>query len=170
MFQNGKAAVQTQNGDWIFVDQSGAQQGSSYEEIQLAENGAWLVNGVFLAKENGVWNLYNENGEKQGALDADEVDLNRGSGLAFAKNGKWGFATNDGSVAIEPEYDGAKSFSGGVAAVCKDGKWGFINGNDTLVIDYLLAEATYFDANGICPARTQDSDVPQMISWRVERS
>ena len=152
------------------MDQSGAQQGSSYEEIQLAENGAWLVNGVFLAKENGVWNLYNENGEKQGALDADEVDLNRGSGLAFAKNGKWGFATNDGSVAIEPEYDGAKSFSGGVAAVCKDGKWGFINGNDTLVIDYLLAEATYFDANGICPARTQDSDVPQMISWRVERS
>ena len=170
MFQNGKAAVQTQNGDWIFVDQSGAQQGSSYEEIQLAENGAWLVNGVFLAKENGVWNLYNENGEKQGALDADEVDLNRGSGLAFAKNGKWGFATNDGSVAIEPEYDGARSFSGGVAAVCKDGKWGFINGNDTLVIDYLLADATYFDANGICPARTQDSDVPQMISWRVERS
>ena len=137
----------------------------------------FLLSGVvvkmtkeYFAKENGVWNLYNENGEKQGALDADEVDLNRGSGLAFAKNGKWGFATNDGSVAIEPEYDGAKSFSGGVAAVCKDGKWGFINGNGTLVIDYLLAEATYFDANGICPARTLDSDVPQMISWRVERS
>ena len=73
-------------------------------------------------------------------------------------------------MAIEPEYDGAKSFSGGVAAVCKDGKWGFINGNGTLVIDYLLAETTYFDANGICPARTLDSDVPQMISWRVERS
>lgn len=57
-----------------------------------------------------------------------------------------------------------------MAAVCKDGKWGFINGNGTLVIDYLLTEATYFDANGICPARTLDSDVPQMISWRVERS
>lgn len=170
MFQNGKAPVQTQNGEWIFVDQSGAQQGSSYEEIQLSENGSWLVGGVYLAKENGVWNLYNENGEKQGALDADEVDLNRGSGLAFCKNGKWGFATNDGSVAIEPEYDEAKSFSGGVAAVCTDGKWGFINGNGTLVIDYLLDEAGYFDANGCCPAITNDSDVQQMLSWRVERS
>ncbi len=61
-------------------------------------------------KENGVWNFYSESGEKQGALDADAVDLNRGSGLAFCKNGKWGFATNDGNVAIEPEYDKAKSF------------------------------------------------------------
>ena len=58
MFQNGKAPVRTQNGEWIFVDQSGAQQGSSYEEIQLSENGSWLVGGVFLAKENGVWNFY----------------------------------------------------------------------------------------------------------------
>lgn len=170
MFQNGKAPVRTQNGEWIFVDQSGAQQGSSYEEIQLSENGSWLVGGVFLAKENGVWNFYSESGEKQGALDADAVDLNRGSGLAFCKNGKWGFATNDGNVAIEPEYDKAKSFSGGVAAVCTDGKWGFINGNGTLVIDHLLADASYFDANGVCPARVLDSDVQQMLSWRVERS
>ena len=71
---------------------------------------------------------------------------------------------------IEPEYDKAKSFSGGVAAVCTDGKWGFINGNGTLVIDHLLADASYFDANGVCPARVLDSDVQQMLSWRVERS
>ena len=125
---------------------------------------------MYLAKKNGVWNLYSESGEKQGALDADAVDLNRGSGLAFCKNGKWGFATNDGSVAIEPEYDEAKSFSGGVAAVCTNDKWGFINGNGTLVIDYLLDEAGYFDANGCCLAITNDSDAQQMLSWRVERS
>ena len=73
-------------------------------------------------------------------------------------------------MAIEPEYDEAKSFSGGVAAVCTNDKWGFINGNGTLVIDYLLDEAGYFDANGCCLAITNDSDVQQMLSWRVERS
>lgn len=170
MFQNGKAPVQTQNGEWIFVDQSGAQQGSSYEEIQLSENGSWLVGGVYLAKENGVWNLYSESGEKQGALDADAIDLNRGSGLAFCKNGKWGFAANDGTAVIAPEYDAAKSFSGGVAAVCKDGKWGFINGRGTQVIDYLLVEAGYFDANGKCPAKMDGNDTQVMLSWRVKRS
>ena len=169
MFQNGKAPVQ-KDSVWFFVDQSGAQQGDSYEEIQLSENGSWLVNGVYLAKKNGKWNLYSEAGEQQGALDADEVDLNRGTGIAFAKNGKWGFATNDGNVAIEPQYDGAKSFSGSVAAVCKDGKWGFINGNGTQVIDYLLDEAGYFDANGKCPAKIDGSETQQMLSWRVERS
>lgn len=169
MFQNGKAPVQ-KDGVWLFVNQSGAQQGDSYEEIQLSENGSWLVNGVYLAKKNGKWNLYSEAGEQQGALDADEVDLNRGTGLAFAKNGKWGFATNDGNVAIEPQYDGAKSFSGGVAAVCEDGKWGFINGYGTLVIDYLLDEAGYFDDNGKCPAKMDGNDVQQMLSWRVERN
>ena len=125
---------------------------------------------MYLAKKNGKWNLYSEAGEQQGALDADEVDLNRGTGLAFAKNGKWGFATNDGNVAIEPQYDGAKSFSGGVAAVCEDGKWGFINGYGTLVIDYLLDEAGYFDDNGKCPAKMDGNDVQQMLSWRVERN
>lgn len=169
MFQNGKAPVQ-KDGVWLFVDQSGAQQGDSYEEIQLSENGSWLVNGVYLAKKNGKWNLYSEAGEQQGALDADEVDLNRGTGLAFAKNGKWGFATNDGNVAIEPQYDGAKSFSGGVAAVCEDGKWGFINGSGTQVIDYLLDEAGYFDANGSCPARLDGSEIVQMLKWRVEHN
>ena len=169
MFQNGKAPVQ-KDGQWIFVDQNGAQQGESYEEIQLAENGSWLVNGVYLAKKNGKWNFYSEDGKQQGALDADEVDLNRGSGLAFAKNGKWGFATNDGTVAIEPQYDEAKSFSSGVAAVCQNGKWGFINGSGTLVIDYLLDEAGYFDANGKCPAKIDGNDVQQMLSWRVERN
>jgi hypothetical protein len=88
--------------------------------------------------------------------------------LPFARTANG--ATNDGNVAIEPEYDKAKSFSGGVAAVCTDGKWGFINGNGTLVIDHLLADASYFDANGVCPARVLDSDVQQMLSWRVERS
>ena len=169
MFQNGKAPVQ-KDGAWIFVDQSGAQQGDSYEEIQLAENGSWLVNGVYLAKKNGKWNLYSEAGEQQGTLDADEVDLNRGTGLAFAKDGKWGFATNDGNAAIAPEYDTAKSFSGGVAAVCKDGKWGFINGSGTQVIDYLLDEATYFNGSGSCPVRLNGSEAVQMLTWRVERS
>ena len=169
MFQNGKAPVQ-KDGQWLFVDQSGVQQGESYEEIQLAENGSWLVNGVYLAKKSGKWNLYSESGEQQGALDADEIDLNRGSGLAFCKNGKWGFATNDGTVAIEPQYEGAKSFSGGVAAVCQNGKWGFINGSGTLVIDYLLDEVGYFDANGNCPAKMDGNEMQQMLSWRVERS
>mgnify|MGYP000766866736 FL=1 len=71
---------------------------------------------------------------------------------------------------IAPEYDAAKSFSGGVAAVCKDGKWGFINGRGTQVIDYLLVEAGYFDANGKCPAKMDGNDTQVMLSWRVKRS
>ena len=59
-----------------------------------------------------------------------------------------------------------RAFSGGVAAVCKDGKWGFINGRGTQVIDYLLVEAGYFDANGKCPAKMDGNDTQVMLSWR----
>lgn len=169
MFQNGKAPVQ-KDGVWFFVDQSGMQQGDSYEEIQLTENGSWQLNGVYLAKKNGRWNFYTETGEQKGTLDADQVDLNRGTGLAFAKDGKWGFADNEGTVVLEPEYEAARSFSGGVAAVCRDGRWGFINGSGTLVVDYLLDEAGYFDSNGKCLAKLDDGNGQQMLSWRVERS
>ena len=50
MFQNGKAPVQ-KDGAWIFVDQTGAQQGDSYEEIQLTENGSWLVTAYILPRK-----------------------------------------------------------------------------------------------------------------------
>ena len=54
--------------------------------------------------------------------------------------------------------------------MCKDGKWGFINGRGTQVIDYLLVEAGYFDANGKCPAKMDGNDTQVMLSWRVKRS
>lgn len=167
MFQNAKAAVQNTAGEWYLVDESGEPQSECYEEIRMQENGAWLTDGVYLAKKNGKWNFYDETGAQKGELNADDVDRNLGDGLAFAKNGKWGFALTDGSVVIEPQYEGARSFSNGVAAVCKNGKWGFVNTGNTLVIDHLLDDATYFDANGNCFVR--EEDVLRQLSWRVER-
>lgn len=167
MFQNAKAAVQNAAGEWYLVDESGTAQSETYDEILLQENGAWLTNGVYLAKVNGKWNFYDGTGVQQGELNADEVDRNLGDGLAFARGGKWGFALTDGSVVIEPQYDGARSFSNGVAAVCKNGKWGFVNTGNTLVIDYLLDDASYFDASGCC--FVQEEDALRQLSWRVER-
>ncbi|MGN0706806.1 MAG: WG repeat-containing protein [Faecalibacterium sp.] len=169
MFQNGKAAVQYQNGKWALIDQSGTQQGDEYDEIQISENGTWLINGAFLAKRNGVWNFYSEAGEQQNTLNADAVDRNVGNGTAFQKDGKWGFALSDGSVVIAPQYERARSFSQGVAAVYQAGRWGFINTNETLVIDYLLEDAGYFDGNGVCFVKLPDRDALQMLTWRVER-
>ena len=64
----------------------------------------------------------------------------------------------------------AVAIEGNGLAFAKDGKWGFINGRGTQVIDYLLVEAGYFDANGKCPAKMDGNDTQVMLSWRVKRS
>ncbi|MCD8086235.1 MAG: WG repeat-containing protein [Clostridiales bacterium] len=167
-FQDGTAAVETEDG-WILIDTAGNEVSSAvYEDIKLNADGSWLKNGVMLAKLDGAYHLYDENGEQLGSLTCDDIDCvtDNGSMIAFERDGLWGFADLEGNEVIEPTYANAKSFSNGLAAVQGEIYWGFINTENILVIDYTFLDADYFDDDGICMVATA-SDTYQLLTRNI---
>lgn len=153
-FQNGKAAVK-KDGKWILINAKGEAVSDEFEEIVLDDAGRFLVNGMFIAKLDGQYGLYNEDLKQLCILDYADIDrLTDDGAIAVAQNGKWGFVDSDGEVLINFVYDEAKSFSNGLAAVKQGNLWGFIDTAGNLVIEYQFSDAGYMSANGICPVRT----------------
>lgn len=152
-FQEGLAAVQTSEG-WMLVDTKGESQSGLYEEIVLDDLGRYLADGVYIAKENGSYGLYNEKMKLECTLDCEDVDIYTQDGLiAVKQNGKWGYMNSHGEMVIQPQFQQARSFSNGLGAVCQDGKWGFIDQEGQVVIECQFADAGYMDALGICPVQ-----------------
>ncbi len=159
-FQDGKAAVR-KDGKWMLVDTSGQVSSMSFDEIVIDYTGNHLINGLIIAKSNGVYGLYDEDMKLQCELECSDVDILTQDEIIAVQIGKmWGFVNTDGETVIEPEYEEAKSFSNGIAAVKHDGKWGFIDLDGNLVITYQFSDSGYFNSDGICPVRT---DFPEKV-------
>lgn len=171
MFQNGAAAVQLSDGQWLLIDAQGQPLSEErWDEILLADNGAYLHGERMIVRRGQNWLLCDGDGAPLGDTACQQMDLYFDGPVAFCQNGKWGFMNEDGEVVIEPAYDGAHSFSGGVAAVCRDGLWGFIDEDGELVVDYTFADAGYFDAGtGCCRVLPEDSTEYCFIRWQVSR-
>lgn len=166
-FQNGKAAVKTDDG-WSIIDSSGVKLSETfYEEIRLNGDGSYLKENVMLAKTDDVWHLYDENEKQIGDFSCNDVDvINGNEAFAFQREGKWGFCDLEGNEIIAPVYDNAHSFSCGLAGVCVDGKWGFINKNQIVVIECLYLDVDYFTNKNSCMVETM-ADSWQMIHLRI---
>lgn len=152
-FFNGFAAVKSE-GSWKVIDKDGTEVSDSYEDIRLNPNQSYLAEGVMLAKENGKWHIYKNDGKKQIDFECEDIDLlTEDHVIAFKKDGLWGFVDWDGTVLLEPVYEQARSFSNGLAAVCMHEKWGFIDEEFNLVMDCQWEDAGYFTEKGICPVQ-----------------
>lgn len=173
-FQNGMAAVQTEEG-WMLVDTTGETQSGLYEEIVLNNLGQYLADEMYIAKENGAYGIYNKKMKLECALDCEDVDVCTQDGVfAVKQNGKWGYVNVKGEMVIEPQFEQARSFSNGLGAVCKNGAWGFVDLTGRVVIDYQFVDVGYMDASGICPVRVdpeEKTDVAQeeetQESWKL---
>ena len=150
-FSNGIAAVKT-GGIWKLIDREGNRVGDAeFEDVKLYDSGEYFYDGVFVAKADGKYGLYNQNGELVAGISNIDMDVAMGGGIAYQDpNGKWGYMNKKGEVLIEPQYMGAKSFSNGLAAVCIDGNWGFINEANEVVIECKFLDADYFTSEGVC--------------------
>lgn len=150
-FANEKAVVLS-NGNWYFINKNGEKiSEKNFTVVKLFGTGEYTYGGIMIASENGVYSIYNQDGEKRGEFSCANMDAYYGGFIAFEdSNHKWGFVNTDGEIVIEPQYECAKSFSNGLAAIKTDGVWGFINTEGKLVIEAEFLEAGYFSDKGVC--------------------
>lgn len=150
-FADGIAAVK-ENGSWRLIDKNGNVTGSSlFEDIKLYDSGEYFHDGVFVAKAEGSYGLYNQKGEFVAGIPCTDMDVYIDGGIAYQdQNGTWGFMNKKGEVMIAPQFENAKSFSNGLAAVCMEGQWGFIDQSGKLVIDCQFLDTGYFTSGGVC--------------------
>ena len=150
-FYNNIAAVR-KNGKWGVINNSfGEVTDFVFDDILMDEYGFCSVYGVFWAKRDGQYFLYNAQGDciSEGY---DEVRLFASDQpAAVKKNGKWGFVSKEGEMVIEPTYEDADSFSLGYAPYCENGKWGCINENGVTLIQPEFDEIKPFSKNGYAP-------------------
>lgn len=151
-FRENYAAVETDSG-WCLIDTEGKVVGDKYfEDIKLGMSYECLTNGVFFAKENGKYKIYNTKLECVSDAEYDDcgIFVNKDSFAAVCVDDKWGFINIKGEEVIKPEYDSAKSFSNGFAAVTKDKECFFINETNEKVITGEFSEGDYFTDGGLC--------------------
>lgn len=156
-FTGGKAAVEEGNG-WFLIDRTGKRiSENSYEDIRLNPDGSCMNRGVMLAKQNGVYYLWNDKEKKiseEGFEDADCVTADHG--IAVKKNGKWGFVNGKGRELLPAIYEEAKSFSCGLAGVKEGESWGFLDSDGDVVISPQFTQVDYFNKKGNCLVKPYD--------------
>lgn len=147
-FSNEIAAVQ-KDGKWAVINTSFKNVTDYiFDEILLDEYGFCSTYGVFFAKQDGKYYLYNKEGEKisDGFEDAKLFASNEPAAVKL--NGKWGFISKSGEIVIEPTYEDADSFSLGYAPFLENGKWGCIDEDGVVLIEPIFDEMKPFAKNG----------------------
>ncbi|MCQ2417727.1 MAG: WG repeat-containing protein [Oscillospiraceae bacterium] len=134
-FENGYAAVK-KDGKWGVINLSfSSPTGFVYDEIKLDNYGFFATYGVFFAKKDGRYSLYNMTGEElAGGFEDAKLFASR-QPAAVKKDGKWGFISITGEEVIAPAYADADSFNVGYAPVAKKDSWGCIDLKGNMVIE-----------------------------------
>jgi hypothetical protein len=149
-FTDSLAAVENQAGKWGIINREGKYKlQPEFDDIKLGAYEKYTNDGIYLAKTNDVYHIYNaQTNKKIGDFAANRVgEASYLIAYMDGNSGKWGFANNEGKTVIEPQYEEAKSFSGGLAPVKKDGKWGAISQDNKLRIPYKYNYLTGIESN-----------------------
>ena len=150
-FCNGLAAVK--KGDtWMVITTAFKKVGdTTFDDVLLDSFGICSARGVFFAKKDGKYYLYNKAGKRiSDGFDEAKVFVSD-EPAAVKSGGKWGFLTKAGKIAREPEYENADSFCAGYAPVYANGKWGVMDVDYNIVIEpkYDRMEAFEKDASAM---------------------
>ena len=147
-FANKIAAVQ-KDGKWGIINSSFKKVvGFEFDEVLMDDYGFCSGYGVFFAKKDGSYALYNTKGKKI-SDDFEEVRIFASDQpAAVKKDGKWCLVNKKGEIVLETDYDDMKSMCVGYAPVLKDGKWGAIDQYGNVLIDFTFEEMDSFMGNG----------------------
>lgn len=155
VFDDGIAAVR-KGGKWAIVNKD-LKPVSDYvfDDIKIDENGSCSFNGVFFAKQNGSYAMYNNKGKQIGKETFQDAKVFVSSdAAAVCIGGKWGFVNSKGKIVIDPQYEDAGSFSVGIAPVKKGGKWGFVNESNNPLTEFEFEYAYSANSKGKAPVVT----------------
>ena len=153
-FSNGLAAVK-KDGKWAVINTSFTPvTGFDFDEILLDEYGFCSTYGVFFAKQNNQYYLYNSNGEQTSEGFEDVKLFASDEPAAVKKNGKWGFVSKAGETVTEFTYENADSFSLGFAPYCEKGKWGCVDQKGNVLITPVFDAMKPFSHNGYALVET----------------
>lgn len=156
-FSNEIAAVQ-KNGKWAVIN-STLEYVTDFEfdDVLLDEYGFCTENGLFFAKKNNRYFLYNKEGKclSEGFEDAKMFVSDEAAAIKL--NGKWGYVSADGEITIQPKYDDACSFNVGYAPYKSGSKWGCMNLNGDVLIEPCFDRLDSFAKNGFAYAE-QDGE------------
>ena len=125
--------------------------------------------GVFWAKNDGKYNLYDLQGNKLTKKGYDDAKLFVSDEAAPVKSGdKWGYVSKEGKEIIKPEYEDANAFNVGYGPVSVDGKWGAIDKNRNFVIEPRFQSFDSFDKS--CKAVVKESGAISIMSVELYKS
>lgn len=147
-FADGIAAVKKGN-KWAIINTSfEIVTDFVFDEIVLDDYDFCSTWGVFFAKQNGKYALYDKHGEKI-SEDFDEVrPFVSEEPAAVKKDEKWGLLSITGEIVLEPQYDDLKSMNLGYAPVQIDGLWGFIDQYGNQLIEPQFDSLESFTSKG----------------------
>lgn len=133
-----------------------------YEDIIRNAYGESTRFGVYMAKLNGTYHVYDLFGNQLGSAGFEDAKAFESEGPAAVKVGKhWGFVGMDGEMVIKPQYEDARSSSRQLAPVLSDDLWGYIDMDNQIRIEPKFTYADTFTEDG--KALVKDR------SWRLIR-
>lgn len=164
-FENGVAAVK-KDGKWGLINKTfSSPTDFVYDEILTDSYGFCATYGVFWAKKDGKYNLYDLKGEQiAGGFDDARLFASE-EPAAVCQNGKWGYISKSGEIVIEPKYKEAQSFSLGYGPILKDGKWGCIDNRERIVIEPVFSKMLPFGKSGC--AYVEEDDFPFFVKVEI---
>ena len=147
-FANKIAAVKKDD-KWGIINSSFKKVvGFDFDEVLMDDYGFCSAEGVFFAKKDGSYALYDAKGKKISDDFEDVRMFVSGQPAAVKKNGKWCLLNKKGEIVLETDYEDMKSMCVGYAPVLKDGKWGAIDEYGNVLIDFTFEEMDSFMGNG----------------------
>lgn len=156
-FANGIAAVKS-NGKWAIIDTSfNMITDFHYDDVLIDDYGFCSRYGVFFAKKDGEYKLYNTKGEQLSSRGYSDAKLFVSKEPAAVKvNDEWGWIDLNGEQFIEPQYKDAQSFSLNFAPVLINESWGYINIDNNIAIEPNFEYAKPFSNKGSAYVKNQD--------------
>lgn len=107
-------------------------------------------NNIALGKRDGVWYVFNSNGETVTTLsNISSAHIASGSRIIAASNNSeksitWGLYGTNGALVTPFVYEYIGSFNDGLALAKKDGRYGYINENGKSMIPFHYDDAKAF--------------------------
>lgn len=147
-FANNIAAVMKNNKWAIINSEMKLVTDFIFDDIIVDEYGFCSLVGVFFAKTEDKYYLYNSKGEKISDGFNNAKAFISMEPAAIEIDNKWGFVDINGEIIINPEYSEAESFNIGYAPIKSNNKWGCIDTNCNILISPTFDSMKSFAKNG----------------------
>lgn len=147
-FESDIAPVK-KDGKWMVINTSFAPVTEDrFDEILCDGYGFCSTYGVFIAKKDGKYYIYDKQGNVKSEGFEDAKMFASLQPTAMKKDGKWCFVSTEGEIILTTDYEDANPFSLGYAPVSDGKTWGCIDQRANVLIPLQFDTMEPFTKNG----------------------